>query len=361
LPPPYRLTASSPFACSRTSTPSGPVTLPKDIVWETDNDEPLIGSEKAIRGGTLNVAIGAYPLTFRIMGPNNNDFFASWNQAFTAGFGLVGRHPVTDKFIPIMATHWSIQKDQKTIYFKLDPDAKFSDGHPITADDYVFTWKMMQSKFIVDPFYNSYAERYYQSVDKIDDHTLRIVGTRPSWRPLVDYGGLWPTPAHATVLDKDWVTRTTNQPQIATWNLARFAETLLPLIDEDQQKAIEQARRVAKPTVILSGGETTVTVRGKGRGGRNVEYLLGEAIAVNGARGIWGLAADTDGVDGAEDIAGGLFSPESLLRARAMGRDPKAMLDDNDGHSFFAMLGDSIVTGPTKTNVNDFRATLIAP
>src|SRR6266446_1490553 len=197
------------------SAPAGPVTLPKDVVWETDNDEPLIGSEKAIRGGTLNVAIGAYPLTFRIMGPNNNDFFASWNQAFTAGFGLVGRHPVTDKFIPIMATHWSIQKDQKTIYFKLDPDAKFSDGHPITADDYVFTWKMMQSKFIVDPFYNSYAERYYQSVDRIDDYTLRIVGTRPSWRPLVDYAGLWPTPAHATVLDKDWVTRTTNQPQIA--------------------------------------------------------------------------------------------------------------------------------------------------
>ncbi len=197
------------------AAPAGPVSLPKDIVWETDNDEPLIGSQKAIRGGTLNVAIGAYPLTFRIMGPNNNGTFAWWNQAFTALFGLVGRHPVTDKFIPIMATHWSVQKDQKTIYFKLDPDAKFSDGKPITADDYVFTWKMMQSKFIVDPFYNSYAERYYQSVDKIDDHTLRIVGTRPSWRPLVDYAGLWPTPAHATVLDKDWVTRTTNQWQIA--------------------------------------------------------------------------------------------------------------------------------------------------
>ena len=113
--------------------------------------------------------------------------------------------------------------------------------------------------------------------------------------------------------------------------------------------------------MILSGGETTVTVRGKGRGGRNVEYLLGKAIAANGAAGIWGLAADTDGVDGAEDIAGGIFTPDSLSRARAMGRDPKAMLDDNDGHSFFEMLGDSIVTGPTKTNVNDFRATLIAP
>lgn len=195
--------------------PAEPATLPKDIVWETDNDEPLIGSEKAIRGGRLNIAIGAYPLTFRLMGPNNNDFFANWNRQFTMAFTLVGMHPVTDNFIPIMATHWSVQKDQKTVYFKLDPDARFSDGHPVTADDYVFTWKMMQSKFIVDPFYNSYAERYFQSVDKIDDYTLRVVGTRPSWRPLVDYGALWPTPAHATVLDDTWVERTNNQYQIA--------------------------------------------------------------------------------------------------------------------------------------------------
>jgi glycerate 2-kinase len=127
------------------------------------------------------------------------------------------------------------------------------------------------------------------------------------------------------------------------------------------RQAREIAAKGGKPTVVLSGGETTVTVRGKGRGGRNVEYLLAEAIAAAGAPGIWGLAADTDGVDGAEDIAGGLFAPDTLARARAKGRDPKAMLDDNDGHSFFGMLGDSLVTGPTRTNVNDFRATLIAP
>ena len=113
--------------------------------------------------------------------------------------------------------------------------------------------------------------------------------------------------------------------------------------------------------MILSGGETTVTVRGRGRGGRNVEYLLAEAIAAGGTPGIWGLAADTDGVDGAEDIAGAIFTPDTLARARAKSRDPRAMLDDNDGHSFFEMLGDSLVTGPTRTNVNDFRATLIAP
>ena len=127
------------------------------------------------------------------------------------------------------------------------------------------------------------------------------------------------------------------------------------------RQALDLAKQAGKPTVILSGGETTVTVRGKGRGGRNVEYLLAEAIAAGGTAGIWGLAADTDGVDGAEDIAGAIFTPDTLARARAKGRDPQAMLDDNDGHSFFEMLGDSLVTGPTRTNVNDFRATLIAP
>ncbi|HML17754.1 MAG TPA: hypothetical protein VK419_12040, partial [Bryobacteraceae bacterium] len=107
-----------------------PVTLPADVIWETNEDDPLIGSPKAIRGGTLNMAIGAYPLTLRIMGPNSNDSFASWNRAFSISFTLVQRHPVTDKYIPMLATHWSIQQDQKTIYLKLDPDVKFSDGHP---------------------------------------------------------------------------------------------------------------------------------------------------------------------------------------------------------------------------------------
>ena len=113
-----------------------------------------------------------------------------------------------------MATHWSVQDDRRTIYFKLEPGARFSDGVPITADDYVFTWKMMLSEYIVDPFYNSYAKQYFESVDKIDEHTLRIVGTRPSWRPLSDYV-LWPTPSHAVALDENWVSRTTNEPQIA--------------------------------------------------------------------------------------------------------------------------------------------------
>lgn len=114
------------------------------------------------------------------------------------------------------------------------------------------------------------------------------------------------------------------------------------------------------PCVLLSGGETTVTVRGHGRGGRNVEFLLSLGIALDGHPGIHALAGDTDGVDGTEEIAGACLSPDSLERAWALGLNPRDRLADNDGHGFFQALGDSIVTGPTLTNVNDFRAVLIA-
>ncbi|GEO39281.1 hydroxypyruvate reductase [Skermanella aerolata] len=113
------------------------------------------------------------------------------------------------------------------------------------------------------------------------------------------------------------------------------------------------------PCVLLSGGETTVTVRGKGRGGRNVEFLLATAVALNGRSGIWGIAGDTDGIDGAEEVAGAIITPDTIARAAAKGISAKESLADNDGHSFFEALGDQVVTGPTLTNVNDFRAILI--
>jgi hydroxypyruvate reductase len=116
---------------------------------------------------------------------------------------------------------------------------------------------------------------------------------------------------------------------------------------------------IAAPCVLLSGGETTVTVRGKGRGGRNVEFLLSLAVALDGASGIHAVAGDTDGVDGLEEIAGALVFPDTLERAWAAGIRPRDSLDDNDGHGFFEALGDSLVTGPTLTNVNDFRAILV--
>ncbi|SJZ54622.1 glycerate kinase type-2 family protein [Consotaella salsifontis] len=113
------------------------------------------------------------------------------------------------------------------------------------------------------------------------------------------------------------------------------------------------------PCVILSGGETTVTVKGDGRGGRNVEFLLSLAVALNGAPGIHALAADTDGVDGLEEIAGAVIDPTTLDRAWAKGINPKTSLGRNDGHSFFEALGNQVITGPTLTNVNDFRALLV--
>ena len=113
------------------------------------------------------------------------------------------------------------------------------------------------------------------------------------------------------------------------------------------------------PCVLLSGGETTVTLRGRGRGGRNVEFLLSLAVALNGEPGVFALAGDTDGVDGQEEIAGALLTPDTLDRAWGLGLQPRQRLDDNDGHGFFEALGDSVVTGPTLTNVNDFRAIVI--
>jgi hydroxypyruvate reductase len=113
------------------------------------------------------------------------------------------------------------------------------------------------------------------------------------------------------------------------------------------------------PCALISGGESTVTVRGTGRGGRNVEFLLGLAEQLDGAAGIHALACDTDGIDGAEEVAGAIVRPETPARAAASGRALSEALASNDGHGFFEAIGDQVITGPTLTNVNDFRVILI--
>lgn len=125
------------------------------------------------------------------------------------------------------------------------------------------------------------------------------------------------------------------------------------------RQIVARGQPFAAPCVVLSGGETTVTVRGSGRGGRNAEFLLSLAHALEGTPRIHALACDTDGIDGSEDNAGALLAPDSLARAAALGLSARAMLDNNDGYGFFSALGDLIVSGPTRTNVNDFRAMLI--
>jgi hydroxypyruvate reductase len=111
--------------------------------------------------------------------------------------------------------------------------------------------------------------------------------------------------------------------------------------------------------VLISGGETTVTVRGSGRGGRNAEFLLSMAAALDGYPGIYAIACDTDGIDGSEDNAGALYAPDSIARAAQQNLRASAMLENNDGYGFFSALGDLVISGPTRTNVNDFRAILI--
>jgi hydroxypyruvate reductase len=137
---------------------------------------------------------------------------------------------------------------------------------------------------------------------------------------------------------------------------AREVGTVLAAI---AQQVATHGQPVAPPCVLLSGGETTVTVRGNGRGGRNVEFLLSLAIGLNGRRGVYAIAGDTDGVDGQEEIAGAIVAPDTLRRAWAGGIRPRDRLAANDGHGFFESLGDSVITGPTFTNVNDFRAILV--
>ena len=125
------------------------------------------------------------------------------------------------------------------------------------------------------------------------------------------------------------------------------------------RQVLRHGQPAPAPCVLLSGGETTVAVHGQGRGGRNVELLLSLALALREAPRVHAIACDTDGVDGVEEIAGALVGPDTLRRARSLGVDAAAALADNDGHSFFAALGDQVVTGPTLTNVNDFRAVLV--
>jgi glycerate 2-kinase len=127
------------------------------------------------------------------------------------------------------------------------------------------------------------------------------------------------------------------------------------------RQVAQRRQPFAPPCVLLSGGETTVTVRGDGRGGRNVECLLAMGLALGGHPQVHALAADTDGVDGREDIAGAVIGPDFLARAAAQGLKPRDALARNDGHGLFGALGLSVVTGPTLTNVNDFRAVLVEP
>lgn len=149
------------------------------------------------------------------------------------------------------------------------------------------------------------------------------------------------------------------KPFILSNSMEGEARTIGALHASIARQIIGFGQPVQAPVLLLSGGETTVSVRGSGRGGRNVEFLLALAASLEGRAGIFALACDTDGIDGSEDNAGAILRPDTLRRAAAMGMKPASYLANNDAYSYFQRLGDLIFTGPTRTNVNDFRALLI--
>lgn len=187
--------------------------LPEGVQWETNNDDPPIGDPAAIKGGTIVDYLPGFPMTFRLYGPNSNEYFANFSRPTSIDIGLVMRHPTTDNFIPVLATHWAIMDDHKTVYYKLDPEARWSDGEPITADDYTFAFKTLQSPLIRDPAVNQAMEDYFESLEKIDDHTIKVVGKNESWRPLEDYN-FTPLPEHAMNVDEEWVDRDNYTPPV---------------------------------------------------------------------------------------------------------------------------------------------------
>lgn len=180
------------------------VALPGGLVWETNEDDPLFASSEAIRGGTLRVWILSFPLTLRLVGPDSNGAFAGYMRS--GHLGLVDFHPNTLNPTPSLATHWAFDPDGKTVYYRLNPNARWSDGVPVTADDFVFTRDFMRSMHIVAPWYNNHFTSYITDVRKHDAHTISVVGAtaKPRDELLAEYG-IRPTPRHFHRLDGDWV------------------------------------------------------------------------------------------------------------------------------------------------------------
>ena len=197
-------------------------TLPEGIEWLTNERDPVLASSEARRGGTYHAALTSFPLTFRTVGPDSNSSFRGailGNQ-----LGLIGIHPNTENIIPELATHWAFGSDRKTMYFKLDPGARWSDGHPVSADDFVYTLEFMRSKHIVAPWYNDYYTREIERVIVYDDHTFAIVGTKaqPDLHLKITIG---PTPRHFYCeLDENFV-RAYNwriAPNTGPYQMTRF-------------------------------------------------------------------------------------------------------------------------------------------
>jgi microcin C transport system substrate-binding protein len=177
--------------------------LPDNIQWLTNESDPLFASDKALKGGVLHSAILSFPMTFRVVGPDSNGSFSGVLRSIN--LSLLNIHPNTDNIIPELATHWAYGDDQKTMYFKLDKNAVWSDGNPVTAWDYVYTLKFMRSEHIIAPWYNDYYSKEIEKIIVYDDYTIGVKSTKavPDLHLKL---GISPTPEHYFgKLDKTFV------------------------------------------------------------------------------------------------------------------------------------------------------------
>lgn len=150
--------------------------LPENLTWITNDTDPVFSSPKAVKGGMFRAAMLSFPMTFRVVGPDANGGFRS--AILDNQLSLISLHPNTRNIIPELATHWAYGDDKKTMYFRLDRDARWSDGHPVTARDFIYTLKFMRSEHIIAPWYNDYYSREIESVIAFDDHTIAVKSTK---------------------------------------------------------------------------------------------------------------------------------------------------------------------------------------
>ncbi|WP_022668889.1 extracellular solute-binding protein [Desulfospira joergensenii] len=201
--------------------------LPENIHWLTNHEDPIFSSADAKKGGTLRMALTSFPMTFRTVGPDSNGGFRS--AILDNQLSLINIHPNTLNILPELATHWAFGEDKKTMFFKLDPEAKWSDGRPVTAWDYVYTLTFMRSEHIIAPWYNDYYSREIEKVMVYDDYTIGVKSTKavPDLHLKL---GIGPVPEHffhpldkGFVQNYNWaVVPNTGAYQISEYKKGRF-------------------------------------------------------------------------------------------------------------------------------------------
>ena len=192
-----------------------PSELPADLEWLTNDSDPEFASPDAIQGGTFRTTMASFPLTLRLVGPDSNGAFTGYlryNQ-----FGPVSFHPYTRRAIPSLATHWAFGDDGRSIYYRINPKARWSDGEPVTSDDFVFTVQFMRSKEIVAPWYNNYYSDRIRDVKAYDDYTYGVQGADSKPMDEMHYNyGFGPKPRHFHVMSSKWVEEYNWRPEPST-------------------------------------------------------------------------------------------------------------------------------------------------